>query len=126
MGVPVKKSDKGESTYTLARKLSLTLNAVTSFSNRPLYFIFAIGMAISLCSFCLAAMYFSIWLFVMETSGSGFTSLIISIWMVGGLVMLSLGVIGIYLAKMFSEVKPRPYTVIRELFFDRKDGDGQR
>jgi putative glycosyltransferase len=47
---------------------------------------------------------------------SGWTSLIVSLWTLGGLILLSLGTIGIYLAKMFIEVKDRPYTIIRSIY----------
>lgn len=126
MGVKVNKASKGETTYTLFRKLSVALNAITSFSNRPLYFIFAVGMVMSACSFCLALYYLLLWFFVIRGNETGFTTIVISIWMVGGLNLLSQGMLGIYLAKMFSEVKRRPYTVIRELHFDGKERDGGR
>lgn len=125
IGVSVCKGSKGSTSYTLARKISLALNAVTSFSNRPLYGIFAIGMFVSACSFLLAVFHFLQWFFLSTGSVTGFTTLVISIWIVGGMNMICLGVIGMYLAKIFSEVKDRPYTIVKKLHFNT-ESDSKR
>jgi putative glycosyltransferase len=52
---------------------------------------------------------------------SGWTSLMISIYMLGGMVLASLGALGIYIAKIFDEVKDRPYTVVRKVYEKKKD-----
>lgn len=127
LGVRVKKGHKGDSSYGLARKLSLVANAITGFSNRPLYFIFLLGLTVSFISFALAAYYLGERLFIEDTAGTrGFTTLVMSIWMVGGLNMLCLGVIGVYLAKMFSEVKERPYTVVRQYLANAGDRNNEQ
>lgn len=112
--VPAKvvKGSKGESTYSLGRKLSILINAVTSFSNKPLVFIFYFGTLISLLSLTGAVYLVIRWMFFGDYL-AGWPSLIVSIWMLGGFTLMCLGIIGIYLAKIFTEVKQRPYTVIR-------------
>jgi putative glycosyltransferase len=112
----VVKQDKGSSAYTLLRRFSLFVNAITSFSNYPLYAIFYLGMSISMFAFI-----FILFLIINRfcysgQSITGWTSLAVSIWAVGGLILTAVGVIGIYLAKIFSETKPRPYTIVRQLF----------
>lgn len=109
------KGHKGKTTYSLRRKLSVLVNSVTSFSNRPLRLIFYIGIFISLASGIYAA--YLIYLRIISgTSPSGWASLIVSVWLLGGLIIFFLGVIGIYLAKIFIEVKQRPYATIRESY----------
>lgn len=115
-GVQVAKLDKGSSTYTLRKRLSLSINAITNFSNYPLYFIFYTGIGVSTFSFVCILLIFINWIFVSEKIVVGWTSLALSIWAVGGLVLTALGVIGIYLAKIFIETKPRPYAVVRQIY----------
>jgi putative glycosyltransferase len=114
----VKKHSTSESTYTLRRKISLLANAVTSFSNAPLIAIFYVGIAI----FAIAAGYtawLSInWIFISKPM-SGWTSVMASIWLLGGLVISFIGLVGIYLSKIFSEIKQRPYTIIRQIYGKR-------
>jgi putative glycosyltransferase len=113
----VKKYSKGSTTYTLGRKVSLLVNAITSFSSRPLVFIFYLGCAIVFLS-SVAALYLIVRRVFFGVFLTGWPSLIVSVWLLGGLTIFCLGVIGIYLSKVFMEVKPRPYTVIRQ-FYDR-------
>jgi putative glycosyltransferase len=113
----VAKAAKGSSTYSLARKLTITVNAITSLSNRPLIFIFYLGLAIVLGAGAAACF------LVIEALTSGFLagwpSLIVSVWLLGGLTIFCLGIIGIYLSKIFTEVKQRPYTIVRH-HYDRR------
>jgi len=110
----VKKEFKGLSTYNLRRKASIIVNAITSFSNKPLVLIFYLGCLISLFSVP-SLLYIIIKKLFFGTFMAGWPSLIASIWFLGGIIILSLGVIGIYLSKIFSETKQRPYTIIREI-----------
>lgn len=111
----VKKHSKGSTTYTLGRKVSLLVNAITSFSNKPLVFVFYLGCAIVFIS-SIAALYLIVRRVFFGVFLTGWPSLIVSVWLLGGLTIFCLGVIGIYLSKVFMEVKPRPYTVIRQLY----------
>jgi putative glycosyltransferase len=115
MPVPVVKHSKSETTYSLRKKLALFINAITSFSDRPLIYIFYTGSAISL----IAALYIVLLLVRKVLFGitvGGWTSLIVSVWFLGGLTIFFLGVIGIYLSKVFIETKKRPYTVVRGVY----------
>src|SRR5580692_8508378 len=102
---------KGISSYTLRRRIRLFINGITMSSNRPLIFIGYLGALITI----LAAFYTGLtllqYLFGVATP-DGWTSLIISVWFLGGLTIFSLGIIATYLSVMFEEVKGRPYSII--------------
>lgn len=116
--ITVRKHHKTSSTYGLRRKLSHLVNAITSFSNKPLVLIFYLGCVILLVS-SVAAADMIIRKILFGTLLQGWASLIVSIWLLGGLTIFCLGVIGIYLAKIFIEVKQRPYTIIKRVFEDK-------
>ena len=110
--VTVRKRSRSTSSYTLRRRISVFVNAITSFSNRPLLYIFQIGVAVMLLSIAAAAI-----LLYRSVTGRigtpGWASIMVSIWFLGGLMIFCIGVIGVYLAKVFTETKKRPYTVVR-------------
>jgi putative glycosyltransferase len=113
--LPVSKGDKGISSYTFWKKLKRALEIITSFSHRPLYLTFLLGMF----SFLVALVNISVIIYkklVLNTDVEGWTSIIASIWLVGGMILLVLGIFGIYLSKMFLEIKNRPLTVIKNVF----------
>ncbi len=115
VGVNIKKTYKGKSTYTLAKKITLLTNHVVSFSDKPLIFIFYTGLFIFCISTAVALsiilrkLFFS---FVV----TGWTSIIVTLWLLGGLIILFLGVIAIYLSKIFIETKNRPITIVRHFY----------
>ena len=113
--VQVDKLSLSPTTYTLRHKLAILVNSITSFSNAPLIFIFHVGVTISLLSLAYILWLVAHRIFVSSTM-SGWTSVIASIWLVGGLNILFLGVIGIYLSKIFTETKQRPYTIVRQVY----------
>lgn len=106
---------KGKTTYTLRKKVSLLVNAVTSFSDKPLIFIFYLGLFMSFISGFLI-LYVFIKRIAYQTPIIGWTSLIVSLWFIGGLLVLLMGVLGIYLSKIFVEAKRRPYTISRKVY----------
>jgi putative glycosyltransferase len=112
---PVKKHNSSRSTYTLSRKLSLLVNSVTSFSNAPLISIFYVGVVISLLSLVYIVYLVANRLFI-ATPMSGWTSVMASIWLLGGLIISFNGIVGIYLSKVFSETKRRPYTIVKRIY----------
>ncbi|HET6329969.1 MAG TPA: glycosyltransferase family 2 protein [Holophagaceae bacterium] len=114
-GVPITKTSRGESTYTLRKKIAHFVNAVTSFSDTPLILIFYTGVGICTASFAMA-FYFILKKLIYGVSSSGWTSLIVTFSGLAGIIILFLGVIGIYLSKMFIELKQRPHTIVREVF----------
>lgn len=113
--IAVNKASKGTSTYTFAHRVKALVDNVTSFSNKPLVFIFYLGAVIFMIS-SLAAGYLIIDRLFFRVLLGGWPSLIVSIWMLGGLTIFCLGLIGIYISKIFAETKQRPYTIIRRIY----------
>lgn len=121
VALPVDKAPRraGKSNYTARRMFALLVDAVTSFSPRPLYAAFFLGLALSAAAGALGVAMLLRKLIFPETVLMGYASLITSIFFVGGLTILFLGVIGIYLSKVFVEVKDRPvYVTRRRIGFD--------
>ncbi len=116
----VRKHSTSETTYTLRRKMSLLVNSVTSFSNAPLVSIFYIGISISLFAIVYIGYLGIHWIFLAKPL-SGWTSVMASIWLLGGMVISFIGVVGIYLSKVFSETKQRPYTIVRQVYARKQD-----
>ncbi len=109
------KQSSSESTYTLRRKMSVLVNGITSFSNAPLVSIFYVGLSILLFALAYTAYLVVNWLFLAKPL-SGWTSVMASIWLLGGMIISFIGMIGIYLSKIFLETKQRPYTIIRQIY----------
>ena len=116
----VQKHSTSQTTYTLRRKLSLLVNSVTSFSNAPLVSIFYVGLAISLLALVYICYLVLTWLYI-EKPLSGWTSVMASIWLLGGMIISFIGIVGIYLSKIFSETKQRPYTIVRQVYARPRD-----
>lgn len=114
LGITVIKKSKGSSTYTFRKKMILVFNAVTSMSDFPLKFIFYSGLVISFLAL-LAIFYVFVHTLIAKTHVSGWASLILSLWFIGGLNIFFIGIIGIYLSKIFIETKNRPYSVIKAI-----------
>jgi putative glycosyltransferase len=110
----VTKKMTSPTTYNISRRISQFVNVITSFSNKPLVAIFMVGIII----FCTSFIY-SIALIVTRLILSkpleGWTSIMVSIWILGGMIISFIGIIGIYLAKVFSEIKQRP-VIIRAVY----------
>ncbi|MCU1762150.1 glycosyltransferase family 2 protein [Pseudomonas sp. 14P_8.1_Bac3] len=111
----VDKLSSGHTTYTLRRKLALLVNSVTSFSVLPLVAIFYMGLIIFSFA-CCYTIYLVINALFFSYTMAGWTSVMVSIWLLGGLILSCMGIIGIYLSKVFSESKQRPYTIIRKIY----------
>lgn len=105
----------GQSKYPLKKMLSLAFDAITSFSITPIRIITTLGFLVCLFSL-LVALYTLVRKFTGHTN-TGWTSLMISIWFVGGVQLLSLGLIGEYIGKLYKEVKHRPKYIIEEVLF---------
>lgn len=117
--VTIATHHKGDSSYTLGKKISLAVNGVTSFSNKPLLFISYLGGLIS-CGSLLLILYLLAMKLWFNLVLPGWTSVMISVWLIGGLIILCLGVIGIYIAKMFIEIKHRPSVIVRRDYRDNR------
>jgi putative glycosyltransferase len=114
----VHKHSTSPTSYSLMHKLRHLVNAVTSFSSLPLVFTFYAGMFISLSAVTYIG-YLVFRYFFVSSPPDGYTSTIASIWLFSGLIIFFIGMQGIYISKMFSEVKQRPYTIVRQIY--RKD-----
>lgn len=112
--VLAEKSFDGISSYSFRKRLTLAIDAVTSFSAQPLVFVFYAGMILSMMSGS-AIVYFVVKKLILGTPLLGWTSLIASIFLMGGLILSCLGVIGIYISKIFLEVKSRPSSIVRAI-----------
>ncbi len=96
----------GESKYPLKKMISFALDGITSFSVKPLKLISNLGILISVLS--IFGLLYALISYFAGVTVSGWTAIICSIWLLGGLQMLCLGVVGGYIGKIYSEVKARP------------------
>lgn len=103
----------GESKYPLKKMLALAVDGITSLSIKPIRFIVFLGFMIFMCSI-LMLIYSLVQHFLGNTS-IGWTSLIVSIWAIGGLQLLAIGVIGEYIGKIYLETKARPRYIIEKV-----------
>jgi putative glycosyltransferase len=117
--VPITKHSKGLSSYTFRKKIEMLLNAITSFSSMPLRMIFHLGVFTTLFSIILSII-FAVRKFIYAEVITGWTSLIVVVLFMSGIIILSLGVIAIYMSKIFSEVKNRPFTIVRSVFTNKE------
>ena len=107
----------GESKYPLKKMLSFAFDGITSFSVKPLRLILFLGAVIFALSLVML-----LWTLIRWIAGatvSGWASLMCSIWMIGGIQLLALGVIGEYMGKVYSEAKARPRFIIERVLNDK-------
>lgn len=109
----------GESKYPLKKMLSFALDGITSFSVKPIRFIMVLGIVIFLISIMILG--YSVVRFILGRTVLGWSSLMVSIWALGGLQLLAIGVIGEYIGKMYLETKERPRFAIQEVLNDAGD-----
>ena len=107
----------GESKYPLKKMLSFAMEGITSLSVKPIRMITGLGFVVFLIS--IAMLIYSIVRWAMGETILGWASLICSVWAIGGLILLSLGVIGEYIGKIYLETKERPRFLLREVLEDR-------
>ncbi len=105
----------GESKYSLTKMLSLALDGITSFSVKPLYAILYLGVIFILISLGIGG--YVIYSLFAHTAVHGWASLMLSVWLVGGFILVALGGVGLYVGKIYQEVKDRPLYHI-EKFLD--------
>lgn len=102
----------GESKYPLRKMLAFALDGITSFSVRPLQYISLLGLAFMAISLC--AIVYGIVVWFEGRTIAGWTSLLVSLWFIGGAVLLACGIIGEYVGKIYIEVKHRPRYFIEQ------------
>ena len=106
----------GKSNYNLKKMFSLAFSGITSFSTKPLYLAAYIGFAFTILSLLVYGIYV-IYSFVIGTHISGWASLIMTVVFFGGMQLIMMGIIGMYLGKIFKQVKDRPNYIIRSKNF---------
>ena len=103
----------GQSKYTLKKMLRLALNGITAFSVRPLFLIYNIGILFLAIAFCIGC--YVVYSLVVGTAVRGWSSLILSIYLVGGFILISMGIVGTYIGQIYTEVKRRPLYHVAEI-----------
>lgn len=103
----------GHSKYSLRKMLSLALNGITSFSVTPLYLILYLGIIFLFISLAIAG--YVIYSLFVHTAVAGWASLMLSVWLVGGFILIAIGMVGLYIGKIYSEVKDRPLYHIQDI-----------
>ena len=110
----------GKSSYTFSKLIYLAIDSIVSQSNKPLRLAIKIGFMMSLLSFL-----YGVWLiikhFAFEEAIAGWTSVMVSIYFIGGLLFANMGVLGLYIGKIFDETKNRPIYLIQETTFDTEN-----
>jgi dolichol-phosphate mannosyltransferase len=108
------KREIGKSTYTFSKLFKLAINTFLTFSNKPLILTVRFGLLISLFSFLVGCFYLYKYI-IYGVSVLGYTSLILSIWFLAGIIIFSIGILGLYIGKIFDTTKKRPTFIIDEI-----------
>lgn len=119
-----KKRTAGESKYPIGKMAALALEGLTSLSTKPLRLITLLGFFIFAFSIGIGA--YSLVRYFAGSTVPGWTSIVLSIWAVGGLLLLSIGVVGEYVGKIYLETKGRPRYLVQDFLRDeqKNEGDG--
>lgn len=120
MSVPIEKAFRGATSYSVSKRLQLVVRAVTSFSSRPLVWIFYCGVVVS-CLSLVVALWLTYRRLALGSAPEGWTSVLVSVWLLGGMMISFIGIVGIYLSRVFLEVKNRPYTIVREVYENEQE-----
>ena len=115
ISIPIEHGEReeGKSSYSISRLLKLAFNVIISFSDKPLRLFINFGLGISILSFILGIYY--LYLAVTHRiTQPGFSSLILSIWFLSGIIISCIGIVGVYLGKTFDQTKNRPTFIIDE------------
>ena len=96
--------------------LSFSVDGITSFSAKPMRIIFMIGFILLLLDIAIAI--YVLGSFIKHSTITGWTSLMLSVWFLGSLILMSVGIVGEYIGKIFVEVKNRPRYAIKEQLLD--------
>ena len=108
----ISERSAGKSKYTLGKMLNLALDGITSFSVKPIYFIMYAGVVFLFIGLLIGC--YVLYSLITGSAVHGWASLMLSIWLVGGIMMLSIGAVGIYIGKIYTEVKHRPLYHIKK------------
>jgi glycosyltransferase involved in cell wall biosynthesis len=106
--------ESGNTSYSISKLISLAFNSIISFSNKPLKIFVKFGIIISLLSFIVGA-YYLYEALTNKIEVIGYTSIIVSIWFLSGVIITTIGITGIYVGKIFDQTKNRPVFIIDEI-----------
>lgn len=113
--LPIQHDERaeGKSTYNLSRLFQLAFDTIISFSDKPMRLMVKMGLFVTLASF-IVGIVFLVRYCLGEIEVLGFTSLIISLWLLGGIIISLIGVVGTYLGKLFEKAKDRPTFIVND------------
>ena len=111
---------EGKSSYTFNKLLSLASDIIIAYSNKPLKLSINLGFILSTFAF-LYALWLVVSYYYFDITVEGWTSVIVSIFFIGGLIISNLGILGIYIGRIYDEVKNRPYYIIENTTFDKEN-----
>lgn len=111
--LPIQHDERaeGKSTYNMSRLFKLAFDTIISFSDKPMRLMVKMGLLVTLISF-IVGIVFLVRYCMGQIEVLGFTSLIISLWLLGGIIISLIGVVGIYLGKLFEKAKDRPTFIV--------------
>jgi putative glycosyltransferase len=115
VAIPAVKHSHSPTSYPVHKRFALMLMSVISYSDRPLRWMFYTGLGVLVFAFLYMA-YLGVIYLLYGITVHGYLSLILSLWIIGGLNFLFLGTIGLYIATIFSETKQRPNTIVRAVY----------
>ncbi|MBO5485100.1 MAG: glycosyltransferase family 2 protein [Lachnospiraceae bacterium] len=108
----------GESKYPLKKMLAFAIDGITSCSVKPIRMITFLGMLLFSISVLMLIYFFAVWIY--GKTVAGWTTIVVSVWGIGGLQLLALGVIGEYVGKIYMEVKQRPRYIIESILYTKE------
>ncbi|MCE9149195.1 glycosyltransferase family 2 protein [Bacteroides thetaiotaomicron] len=113
--LPVRHSERleGTSSYNMRRLFKLAFDNIIAFSDKPLRLVVKFGFLLSFFSLCIA-FYFLVRYMLGDINVIGFASLIVSIWFLSGMIVMLIGIVGIYIGKVFDNTKKRPVFIVKE------------
>ncbi len=111
----------GESKYPLSKMVSFAVDGITSFSTRPLHLLFHTGLVFVIIAIAIAV--YVTYRYLTDDVVPGWSSVILSIWFVGGCILMGLGVVGEYIGKIYIEVKDRPRYNVEETLQEDASGN---
>ena len=111
------KRPEGKSSYTLYKMINLAIDSIVSQSNKPLRLAIKFGFLLSILSFLYGA-WLIIRYYAFSIAAEGWTSVMVSIYFIGGLMFANMGMLGLYIGKIFDEAKNRPIYLVQETTFD--------
>lgn len=106
------KRTEGKSSYNLGRKLSLATNTIVSYSNKPLKMCVQCGFFMAFTAFCYGA-WLLIRYFLFDYTPAGWTSVMVSLYFLSGILLFGMGVLGVYIGRIFNQVKQRPLYIVK-------------